>query len=108
MKNALVALAAVLLLGYGPVVACPDGEHHQQTRFQAPPTALTLPSRPLVWGELNIIHTTDTHGWLLGHQKPTPPEPNYKFVLSSQRTLNTNMPSLSAELLATLLRLCFI
>ncbi|KAF8484037.1 Metallo-dependent phosphatase-like protein [Russula ochroleuca] len=77
MKNALAALAAVLSLGYGPAVACPDGEHHQQTRFRAPPTALTLPSRPLVWGELNIIHTTDTHGWLLGHQKSSPPEPNY-------------------------------
>ena len=73
MKNALAALAAVLSLGYGPAVACPDGEHHQQTRFQAPPTALTLPSRPLVWGELNIIHTTDTHGWLLGHQKVVTP-----------------------------------
>ena len=82
MKNALAALAAVLSLGYGPVVACPDGEHHQQTRFQAPPTALTPPPRPLVWGELNIIHTTDTHGWLLGHQKSSPPEPNYRFALS--------------------------
>ncbi|KAK0267034.1 hypothetical protein LTR35_016611 [Friedmanniomyces endolithicus] len=26
------------------------------------------PSRgPLAWGELNVIHTTDTHGWLEGH-----------------------------------------
>ncbi|GKZ73009.1 hypothetical protein AnigIFM60653_005151 [Aspergillus niger] len=25
------------------------------------------PTRPLPWGELNIIHTTDTHGWLEGH-----------------------------------------
>jgi 2',3'-cyclic-nucleotide 2'-phosphodiesterase (5'-nucleotidase family) len=108
MKNALAALAAVLSLGYGPVVACPDGEHHQQTRFQAPPTALTRPSRPLVWGELNIIHTTDTHGWLLGHQKSSPPEPNYRLVLSSQRILNANVPSLLAELLVTLLHLCII
>ena len=84
MKQALAALATVTLLGCGPAVACSDGEHHMQTRFQAPPTALTLPSRPLVWGELNIIHTTDTHGWLLGHQKSSPPEPNYRFVLSSQ------------------------
>jgi 2',3'-cyclic-nucleotide 2'-phosphodiesterase (5'-nucleotidase family) len=83
MKKALAALATVLSLGYDPAVACADGEPHQQTRFQAPPTELSLPSRPLVWGEVNIIHTTDTHGWLLGHQKPSPPEPNYKFVLSS-------------------------
>ena len=26
------------------------------------------PSRgPLAWGQLNVIHTTDTHGWLEGH-----------------------------------------
>lgn len=23
--------------------------------------------RPLVWGDLNFLHTTDTHGWLAGH-----------------------------------------
>ncbi|OIW33827.1 hypothetical protein CONLIGDRAFT_677571 [Coniochaeta ligniaria NRRL 30616] len=31
------------------------------------------PSRPLEWGQLNILHTTDTHGWLEGHLK----EKNY-------------------------------
>ena len=91
MKTALAALAAVLTLGYGLVLACSDDEHHQQTRFQAPPTALTPPSRPLVWGEVNIIHTTDTHGWLLGHQKSSPPEPNYRFVLSPQQSSNSDL-----------------
>ena len=46
------------------------------TYRQAP--ALTLPYRPLVWGDFNVIHTTDTHGWLLGHQKSSWPEPNYR------------------------------
>ncbi|KAL8280258.1 hypothetical protein RQP46_007372 [Phenoliferia psychrophenolica] len=27
------------------------------------------PYRELDWGEVNIISTTDTHGWLLGHQR---------------------------------------
>ncbi|XRM44285.1 hypothetical protein ABZX51_007432 [Aspergillus tubingensis] len=26
------------------------------------------PTRPLPWGEINFIHTTDTHGWLEGHE----------------------------------------
>lgn len=26
------------------------------------------------------VHTTDSHGWLLGHQKPSFPEPNYRYV----------------------------
>ncbi|PFH52207.1 hypothetical protein AMATHDRAFT_2449 [Amanita thiersii Skay4041] len=45
---------------------------------RAKPSPLLLPpKRPLVWGDINIIHTTDTHGWLLGHQKASFPEPNY-------------------------------
>ncbi|EFX00037.1 phosphoprotein phosphatase [Grosmannia clavigera kw1407] len=31
------------------------------------------PTRPLEWGQLNVMHTTDTHGWLEGHIK----EQNY-------------------------------
>ncbi|KAI1336196.1 Metallo-dependent phosphatase-like protein [Xylariaceae sp. FL0016] len=31
------------------------------------------PSRALEWGQLNFMHTTDTHGWLEGHLK----EENY-------------------------------
>ncbi|KWU42710.1 hypothetical protein RHOSPDRAFT_20722, partial [Rhodotorula sp. JG-1b] len=30
------------------------------------------PYRPLPWGEVNFITTTDTHGWLLGHQRHEP------------------------------------
>lgn len=25
------------------------------------------PMRDLTWGQLNFIHTTDTHGWIGGH-----------------------------------------
>jgi len=31
------------------------------------------PKGPLSWGQLNVLHTTDTHGWLEGHIK----EQNY-------------------------------
>jgi 2',3'-cyclic-nucleotide 2'-phosphodiesterase (5'-nucleotidase family) len=31
------------------------------------------PRAPLEWGQLNVLHTTDTHGWLEGHIK----EKNY-------------------------------
>lgn len=27
----------------------------------------SAPSRPLEWGDFNVLHTTDTHGWLAGH-----------------------------------------
>jgi 2',3'-cyclic-nucleotide 2'-phosphodiesterase (5'-nucleotidase family) len=31
------------------------------------------PRAPLEWGQLNFLHTSDTHGWLEGHLK----EPSY-------------------------------
>lgn len=35
--------------------------------------ATTAPKVPLEWGQINFLHTTDTHGWLEGHLK----EQNY-------------------------------
>ncbi|KAJ4374926.1 hypothetical protein N0V83_002004 [Neocucurbitaria cava] len=35
--------------------------------------ATTSPKGPLEWGQINFLHTTDTHGWLEGHIK----EQNY-------------------------------
>jgi 2',3'-cyclic-nucleotide 2'-phosphodiesterase (5'-nucleotidase family) len=35
--------------------------------------ATTSPKAPLEWGQINFLHTTDTHGWLEGHIK----EKNY-------------------------------
>ncbi|EUC51348.1 hypothetical protein COCMIDRAFT_79311 [Bipolaris oryzae ATCC 44560] len=35
--------------------------------------ATTTPRGPLEWGQINFLHTTDTHGWLEGHIK----EQNY-------------------------------
>jgi 2',3'-cyclic-nucleotide 2'-phosphodiesterase (5'-nucleotidase family) len=31
--------------------------------------ATANPKGPLAWGQLNFLHTTDTHGWLEGHLK---------------------------------------
>lgn len=31
--------------------------------------AATPPKKPLNWGEINFIHTSDSHGWLEGHIK---------------------------------------
>ena len=33
--------------------------------------------RDLEWGDLNILHSTDIHGWFQGHRKLSPPEPSY-------------------------------
>ncbi|KAI0301732.1 Metallo-dependent phosphatase-like protein [Multifurca ochricompacta] len=75
--RSLAAVAAVLAISARLAGACTDGEHHFQTPLVKPSSTQTIPHRKLVWGDVNIIHTTDTHGWLLGHQKLVPPEPNY-------------------------------
>ena len=31
--------------------------------------ATTGPKKPLEWGQINFLQTTDTHGWLEGHLK---------------------------------------
>jgi 2',3'-cyclic-nucleotide 2'-phosphodiesterase (5'-nucleotidase family) len=31
--------------------------------------ATSGPKMPLEWGQINFLHTTDTHGWLEGHIK---------------------------------------
>ncbi|KAE8387353.1 Metallo-dependent phosphatase-like protein [Aspergillus alliaceus] len=37
------------------------------------PEPIASPLRDLKWGQLNFLHTTDTHGWLAGHLQ----EPSY-------------------------------
>ncbi|KAL4790082.1 Metallo-dependent phosphatase-like protein [Aspergillus venezuelensis] len=37
------------------------------------PDPIAAPLRDLRWGQLNFLHTTDTHGWLAGHLQ----EPSY-------------------------------
>ncbi|KAI9833214.1 MAG: hypothetical protein M1826_000127 [Phylliscum demangeonii] len=85
-----------LAVGLGPAWAC-DGCYGPQsadvvmTRLvrRMQPDALnatTGPRAPLEWGQLNFLHTTDTHGWLEGHVK----EENYgadwgDFVAFSRR-----------------------
>lgn len=77
--SSFIALALAAVAAY----ACPGEEHdhaHEHSRRAFPQTPLTPPSRALEWGDVNIIHTTDSHGWLLGHQKASFPEPNYRCV----------------------------
>ncbi|KAI0767149.1 Metallo-dependent phosphatase-like protein [Fomes fomentarius] len=92
----LAALSAAVLV----VHACPgedheDGHAHEHTRRAYPQAHLTPPSRPLVWGDLNIIHTTDSHGWLLGHQKASFPEPNYSGDLGDFASFVAHMKEIA-------------
>lgn len=56
-RAALAALAALL-------AAVARVARASQPGAAAPVAA---PMRNLTWGQLNFLHTTDTHGWLSGH-----------------------------------------
>lgn len=73
LKSLLTAVAAAAAL----VSACDECTGQQdivQTRNvrrsqPGVPGATTGPRAPLSWGQINFLHTTDTHGWLEGHLK---------------------------------------
>ncbi|KAI0629441.1 Metallo-dependent phosphatase-like protein [Trametes polyzona] len=99
-------LNTVLALALAAVAAraCPGEEHghdhdheHAHSRRAFPQTHLTPPSRPLEWGDVNIIHTTDSHGWLLGHQKASFPEPNYSGDFGDFASFVAHMKQLALE-----------
>ncbi|KAL3444345.1 Ser/Thr protein phosphatase family protein [Aspergillus insuetus] len=48
---------------------CGAASSNELTTFQQPVghNATNGPWRGLAWGEVNFLHTTDTHGWLEGH-----------------------------------------
>ncbi|KAK1671715.1 calcineurin-like phosphoesterase [Colletotrichum godetiae] len=65
-----------LAFGAAPALACESCEHPERDvvltrnvrRAQPDAQAATVaPRGPLSWGQLNFLHTTDTHGWLEGH-----------------------------------------
>ncbi|KAF9262645.1 hypothetical protein L218DRAFT_960124 [Marasmius fiardii PR-910] len=92
-------LTLVLSVLFATVNACGDGHGHDRRGHgghgQGP--VITPPSRPLEWGDINILHTTDTHGWLLGHQKTSFPEPNYSGDLGDFASFVTHMKQIAKE-----------
>ncbi|KAH9058227.1 Metallo-dependent phosphatase-like protein [Lactarius vividus] len=93
-----LGLGAALAFSVGPTGACSEGHHtHKHARRAAPQVPLTRPSRPLVWGDVNIIHTTDSHGWLLGHQKPSFPEPNFSGDFGDFASFVAHMKKIAME-----------
>ncbi|ORY25942.1 vacuolar protein [Naematelia encephala] len=56
---------------------------------------LPVPTRQLEWGDVNFLSTSDTHGWLLGHQHATWPEPNYSGDFGDFVSFSTHLSSIA-------------
>ncbi|KAJ6525668.1 Metallo-dependent phosphatase-like protein [Mycena capillaripes] len=94
---ALALAGTALACGDDHAHAARDGHDHSHAKREFPQTHLAPPSRPLEWGSLNIIHTTDSHGWLLGHQKTSFPEPNYSGDFGDFASFVTHMKELALK-----------
>jgi len=75
---AILSLILNLAVGISSVSACSSCEGEEEPsvyprimrRMQPGAVdAATKPSGPLNWGEINFLHTSDSHGWLEGHIK---------------------------------------
>ncbi|PVH75498.1 hypothetical protein DL98DRAFT_562372 [Cadophora sp. DSE1049] len=83
---------------YGPSSAV---VHERLVRRIQPGSNTTLaePRGPLEWGELNFLHTTDTHGWLEGHLKEATYSADWGDFVSFSRHLKHKAGRLGVDLL---------
>ncbi|THH29550.1 hypothetical protein EUX98_g4639 [Antrodiella citrinella] len=96
----LLTLASLLPFLGSSVLGCDDHAHahdHAHEKRAIPSVQLAPPTRPLDWSDINIIHTTDSHGWLLGHQKTSFPEPNYSGDLGDFASFVSHMKQIALE-----------
>ncbi|KIM60913.1 hypothetical protein SCLCIDRAFT_1216413 [Scleroderma citrinum Foug A] len=70
-------------------------DHDRVEQQERPQFFLRPPERDLLWGDFNVLHTTDIHGWLLGHQGASWPEPNYSGDLGDLASFVTHMKGIA-------------
>jgi 2',3'-cyclic-nucleotide 2'-phosphodiesterase (5'-nucleotidase family) len=59
----------------------------------------TNPKAPLEWGQINFMHTTDTHGWLEGHIKEQNYGADWGDYVSFTRAMKKKAKKLGVDLL---------
>ncbi|KAI9814197.1 MAG: hypothetical protein M1827_003363 [Pycnora praestabilis] len=98
----LPSIIRIFLLAL-PVLSCDDCYGPQNDvvltrnvrRMQPDAQNATVPPKaPLAWGQLNVLHTTDTHGWLEGHIK----EQNYGADWGDFVSFSTHMKHMAGTL----------
>ena len=94
----MIYLPGLLLLSCSGFVALSaTAIQQQQIPFLAVPETdstlhITPPSSPLPFSDLNILSTTDTHGWVRGH----PREPSYSASLADFISFSSHLRNISS------------
>jgi 2',3'-cyclic-nucleotide 2'-phosphodiesterase (5'-nucleotidase family) len=94
----LLQAAAACDSCYGPT----DFVMHERVVKRMQPTAenaTTGPRGELEWGQVNFLHTTDTHGWLEGHIKEQNYGADWGDFVSFTRAMKNKASDLGVDLL---------
>ncbi|KDN37136.1 hypothetical protein RSAG8_10345, partial [Rhizoctonia solani AG-8 WAC10335] len=62
-----------------------------------PNHGIPRPARPLEWGDVNVLHTTDIHGWISGHSKNVYPEKSWSGNFGDLFSFTKHMRKIAAE-----------
>ncbi|KAJ1300347.1 hypothetical protein OPQ81_005167 [Rhizoctonia solani] len=85
----LGALGAATLVSSNPVSRPRDPSD--------PSIPVPVPTRPLEWGDVNVLHTTDIHGWISGHSKDVYPEKSWSGSLGDFYSFVTHMREMAKQ-----------
>ncbi|KJZ77027.1 hypothetical protein HIM_03348 [Hirsutella minnesotensis 3608] len=95
-------LSSVIACGqdscYGPIDTVEHVRHVKRMQPGAP-GAVYGPKGPLQWGQINFLHTTDTHGWLQGHLKEKNYGADWGDFVSFTRRMKDSAHRMGADLL---------
>ena len=97
-----VLLSATAVLACDPCHGPANYDTHTRLVRRRQPEALNAtagPRAPLEWGQLNFLHTTDTHGWLEGHLKEQNYGADWGDYVSFTRRMRQRADSLGVDLL---------
>ncbi|KAK7965095.1 hypothetical protein PG988_010099 [Apiospora saccharicola] len=97
---AAVGVPSCLACGgcYGPTSHVEHVRHVKRIQPGAP-NATYGPTRALEWGQVNFLHTTDTHGWLEGHLKEGNYGADWGDVVSFTNHLKNQAGDMGVDLL---------
>ncbi|KAK8026861.1 hypothetical protein PG991_003917 [Apiospora marii] len=97
---AAVGVPSCLACGgcYGPTSHVEHVRHVKRIQPGAP-NATYGPTRALEWGQVNFLHTTDTHGWLEGHLKEGNYGADWGDVVSFTNHLKQQADNMGVDLL---------
>lgn len=84
---------------FGPINRVEHVRHAKRMQPDAHNATYGPTRGPLEWGQINFLHTTDTHGWLEGHLRETDYGADWGDVVSFTAHMRAKAKALGVDLL---------